>query len=206
MPYSYTTGSDPNENFYRVDGVGDMPVDPRAWPMNANVQTELHQLFLVSKNPLIYPGEYTVSGTWAAGDEAIAAIRFGNTSVGFSYIVKAGDTSQQIAENLHDQMAADQTFANTPIFVMAVGERSTGHFAWHICPPYSTWNTEPRITLSTGKTSTNGVISVTLSPINVLDTPACTFIQAHAVPGRPAQADDLISEWTAYGQTDLIQG
>lgn len=203
--YSYTTGSDPTENFYRVDGVGAMPVDPRAWPMNANIQTELHQLFLISKNPLIYPGEYTVSGSWAAGDEAIVAVRFGNTSVGFSHIVKAGEGPQQIAESLRDQMHADGTFKSTPIFVMTVGERSPGHFAWHICPPWSTWNTEPRINLTSGKTSASGRCEVTLQPVNILDTPACTLRLGHAVAGRPAQHEDLIGELSFEGQTDKIE-
>ena|SRR5215475_419888 len=206
MPYSYTTGSDPNENFYRVDGVGDMPVDPRTWPMNANIQTELHQLFLVSKNPLIYPGEYTISGTWAAGDEAICAIRFGNTSVGFSHVVQAGQGPQQIAQALRDQMHADSTFKSTPIFVMTIGERSPGHWAWHICPPWSTWNTEPRINLTSGKTSVNGKVEVTLQPVNILDTPACTLRLGHTVAGRPAAYEDLVGELAFEGQTDRIDG
>jgi hypothetical protein len=202
--YNYTHGSDPNEVFYRVDGVGTMPVDPRAWPMNANIQTELHQLFLISKNPLIYPGEYTISGTWAAGDEAICAVRFGNTSIGFSHVVQAGETAKQIAEGLRNQMLADSTFNSTPIFVMTVGERASGHFAWHICPPWSTWNTEPRISLSSGKTSVNGKCEVTLQPVNILDTPACTLRLGHTVPGRPAQHEDLIGELAFEGQTDRI--
>jgi hypothetical protein len=203
--YSYTTGSDPNENFYRVDGVGDMPTDPRAWPMNANIQCELHQLFLVSKNPLIYPGQYTVSGTWAAGDEAIAAIRFGNTSLGFSHIVAAGEGPRQIAESLRNQMHANDTFKMTPIFVMTVGEYGGGS-SWHICPPWSTWNTEPRISLSAGKTSAGGSIEVTLQPVNILDTPACTLRLGHAVAGRPAAHEDLIGELAFEGQTDHIDG
>lgn len=205
--YSFTTGSDPNENFYRIDGVGPMPADPRAWPMNANIQTELHQLFLVSKNPLIYPGQYTVSGQWAAGDEAIAALRFGNTSVGFSHVVRAGEGPLQIAESLRNQMHDDGTFKATPIFVMTVGEYpQSGQFSWHICPPWSTWNTEPRINLTAGKTSANGSIQVTLQPVNILDTPAATLRLGHTVPGRAAQHEDLVAEVAFEGQTDLIEG
>lgn len=205
MAFEFTTGTLPDENFVQGTGVGPLPADPTCLPFDANIKTLIHQLWLVSENALIYPGMYTVSGQWAPGDEAIAAVRWGSTSLGWSYIVQPNDTAWQIAEGLRNQMAADATFASTPIFCMAVGNYGGGA-SWHICPPWSTWETEPRINLTVGKTSVNGVISIGRQPENVLDTPAMTLVQAHVVPGRPAQMNDLISEWVAMGQTDKIEG
>jgi len=204
MPYSYTTGTNADENFYKIEGVGDMPVDPRSWPLNANIITYLHQLFLISKNPLIYPGGYTIGGTWTAGEEAITRVTFGNTNLSFSHTAQPGEGARQIAENLRNQMAANQTFAATPIFVMAVGEYSGGS-SWHICPPYSTWIANPRISLSVGGHSVNGTITVNRQPENILDTPACTLRLAHTVPGRAAQTNDLVGEIAFEGQTDKIE-
>jgi len=205
MAYEFTTGTSPLENVIQQQGVGPLPADVRALPFNANWRTSAHEVWIVSDNPLIYPGQWTISGTWAAGDEAIAAVRWGNTSLGFSHIVQAGQGPQQIAEALRNQMLNNATFAQVKMGVMPVGEYpSPGHFSWHICPHYALWNTEPRINLTSGKTSANGVIQVALQPVNLLDTPACTLTLGRAVPGRPAQAMDLIAEHRVMGQTDLI--
>jgi len=205
MAYEYTTGTLPNENVVKADGVGPLPADNRALPFNANISTLLHELWLVSDNPLIYPGMFTIGGTWAEGDEAICAVRWGDVSIGFSHIAKAGEGARQVAEGLRNQMAADATFAQTPIFVMPVGEYGGGS-SWHICPPWKCWNTEPKIVLTTGKTSVNGNVSIGRQPEDVLDTPACTVTIAHAVPGRPAKMNDLIGELRYMGQTDKIEG
>ena len=202
-PYNYTTGTNPNENVIKGRGPGPLPADVNAVPFDANYETKIHEIWLTSENPQIYPGQYTIAGTWAPGDEAIAALRWNGKSIGYSYIIQIGDGPKQIAEHLRNQMANDSVLGAASILVMPVGQYGGG-WSWQVCPPYATWIANPRITLSTGKTSQGGMISTPLQPSNVLDTPACTLVLSHRVPGRQAQADDLIGEVRFMGQTDYI--
>ena len=194
--YQFNTGTNPDENF--AQGPGPIPFDQ-------NFVTYAHQLWLWSNNALIYPGALTMSGNWNLDDTATAKVAWGTEVRKFTAIAAQGDSAQVMATKLHDLMAADTVFAATPIFISPVGNFNGG-WSFHVNPPWSTWNSTPRLSITASADSASGHCSVTTQPSNVLDTPASTLTLLHTVPGRPAQPNDLIAEITAYGQNSQING
>jgi hypothetical protein len=190
---AFLNGTDPNELF--KTGPGEMPFDE-------NVITRAHQLWLWSNNALIYPGQFTISGTWAPGDTAMCSVNWGANNRSFIYTVQQEDDAEDIARALSQKMAVDPVFIAVTMGVNHPSQYAGG-WSWQINPQYSPcWTSQPRINLGATQQSAAGKCSVTLQVANVLDTPGATLVLGHSVADRPGQREDLVGEVTFYGQTD----